>query len=152
MAQGYASDPYLGYLTQLDQRIKGLSYNDVAVATAGLRRGLSGSVTGPFVRGVPNMSEHTLDISTNTIIQNKRNLRLVVLLLNTDDGHIVNAADTRIGGSSTDGITTVNSKTVGGEQHFDLTGRPTGYSYHGHSALHIVRQADGTAKKIIVKQ
>lgn len=152
MAQGYASDPYLGYLTHLDQRIKNMTYNDVAVATAGLRRGLTGSVAGPFVQGVPNTSEHVMDISANTIIQDKRNLRLVVLLLNTDDGHIVNAADTRIGASSTDAIASPMSKVSCAPRRYDLTGRRLSDTSAGHNALQIVRLSDGTTKKIIVKQ
>ena len=152
MAQGYASDPYLGYLTHLDQRIKNMTYNDVAVTTAGLRRGLTGSVAGPFVQGVPNTSEHVMDISANTVIQNKRNLRLVVLLLNTDDGHIVNAADTRIGASSTDAVASPVCQVPGAPQRYDLTGRRLSDTSAGRPALQIVRMADGTTRKIIVKQ
>ena len=93
-----------------------------------------------------------MDISANTIVQNKRNLRLVVLVLNTDDGHIVNAADTRIGASSTDAIASPISKASCTPQRYDLTGRRLSDTSAGRPALQIVRLSDGTTKKIIVKQ
>ena len=149
MAQGYADDPYLGYYTQLGDHIYGLSYNDVVVATAGIERGLEGSVSGPFVKGVANTSAFTMDISANTIIQQKRHLRLAVLLLDTKTGRIVNAADAPIGRSSgTQGIST--APTAGSRavtaQRFTLGGQVARRSQPGIS---IVRLPSGEVRKII---
>lgn len=148
MAQGYASDPYLGYLTSLDQRIKNMTYNDVAVATAGLRRGLAGSINGPFVKGEPNASEYTLDISGNAVIQNKRNLRLAVLLLNTETGRIVNAADVKVGSGETSTISPSAVVQNPEPVRYSIDGRRLSAPQRG---INIVRRADGTTVKVVVR-
>ena len=148
MAQGYASDPYLGYLTSLDQRIKNMTYNDVAVATAGLRRGLAGSINGPFVKGEPNASEYTLDISGNAVIQNKRNLRLAVLLLNTETGRIVNAADVKVGSGETSTISPSAAVQNPVSARYSIDGRRLSAPQRG---INIVRRADGTTVKVVVR-
>ncbi len=149
MAQGYATDPYLGFLTSLDQRIKNMTYNDVAVATAGLRRGLTGSVVGPFVKNVPNVTEYTMDINGNTVIQNKRYLRLAVLLLNTETGRIVNAADVAVGNGQTSAVripTTLSDYNDG--VCYSIDGKRLQTPQHG---INIIRRADGSVTKLMVR-
>lgn len=150
MAQGYASDPYLGFLTQLDQHITGVKYNDVVIATYGIRRGVSGSVAGPFEKGVGKGFSHTFNTSGNRLVQDKRNLKIVALLLDTDTGRIVNAAESRAETGASDGILDIPAELEWGQAAacYTLDGRRIDKPRHG---VNIVRQASGKAVKVLIK-
>lgn len=86
--------------------------------------------------------------SGENIVQNADNLRVVAMLIDYNDGTVVNAAKTLRLGEAT-GIKGVNadedSKPV---EIYDLSGRRLNSMQQG---LNIVKTADGRTSKIIVK-
>lgn len=73
-------------------RIEGYRFNHVAVDVAGIDDGLEGSVSAPLLADVGQTFNHTIDISTNAIIQDRDQIHAVVLLLDTETKEILNAA------------------------------------------------------------
>ena len=90
----------------------------------------------------------TLDLSKNTLIQSYRHLKLAVLLLNDNNGAIVNAAQvnledpTGIDGAVKDNA---NSSVVA---RYSIDGRKLDAPVKG---LNIVKMADGRSMKVLVK-
>ena len=90
----------------------------------------------------------TLDLSTKTLIQSYRHLKLAVLLLNDNNGAIVNAAQvnledpTGIDGAVKDNA---NSSVVA---RYSIDGRKLDAPVKG---LNIVKMADGRSMKVLVK-
>lgn len=147
MAQGYANDPYLGYLTKLGQHVEGVKYNDVCIATAGIRNGIDGSVNGAFNKGEGKDYSYTFDISSNELVQNKKNLRVAALLLNTQTGKIVNSTEAKVGSDIISGI----------RNHTNINATESWYSLGGlrmakpQRGLNIVRYPDGRSAKVVIK-
>ena len=85
----YADDPYMGYLTQLGDEITDIEYDHVAIAGWGVDYGIEGS------KNQTSFSQ-TLSIADNTLVQDKDKLSVVVYLLNSSTGEIVNATQVNI--------------------------------------------------------
>jgi len=90
-------DRALEALTQLPASITGQIYNNVAVAAWSPYKGVDGSLAGPYAVGKSIDGSFTADITGNQHIQNKENLSVVALLVNKEDGTIINAAKCKIG-------------------------------------------------------
>lgn len=87
----------------------------------------------------------TLDISQNTIIQNKSNLSLTALLINRSTGRIVNAAQMRLtDATGIDGI--MSDEDVKVIDHYNVNGIKTSSAKHG---LNIVRLSSGKVVKVV---
>ena len=87
----------------------------------------------------------TLDISSNTIIQNKSNLSLTALLINRSTGRIVNAAQMRLtDATGIDGI--MSDEDVKVIDHYNVNGIKTSSAKHG---LNIVRLSSGKVVKVV---
>ena len=133
--------------------VSGLKYDDVVVATTRLtgdnqylpesldmdrNYGLNASFTLSKVRNTKG----------ENIIQNPDNLRVVALLIDYNDGTVVNAAKTaRLGGTS--GIEGISSEADSTPVAiYDLSGRRLSSMQQG---LNIVKTADGHTSKIVIK-
>lgn len=92
----YSDDPNLQPLTTQPSRITGLEFDHVAVAGWGIENGVDGSIPESFNDGETLNYLYKADISSNTIIQDKSKLHVVVLLLDRSTGKIINAAKTTI--------------------------------------------------------
>ena len=116
-------DRALKELTKLPALITGQEYNNVAVAAWGPYKGVDGSLVGPYAVGKSIEGSYTADITGNQHIQNKDNLSVVALLVNKEDGTIINAAKCKIGDTlpPTD-ITSVRT-TTNAYDVYDLQGR-----------------------------
>lgn len=134
--------------------VAGLVFNDVVVATSGLT-GVKGSVTETEARSV-NEHKYRFNIARNSIIQNKKNLRLVAMLLVYPDGQrapygvVVNSNKGLIYGevAAVGSITSDAEETVD-VKYYDLSGREVENPAHGIYIRKDIK-ADGTANAIKV--
>ena len=87
-----ANDPYLGPYTNMPYSISGLEFNNVAVQLAS-SRALALDNTLPTTISAETQYNHTytFDITQNDLVQDQRNLRPVVLLIDKSTGEVVNA-------------------------------------------------------------
>lgn len=80
------------------------------------------------------------------VSQNRDNIHIVCLLVDTETKRVGNAAICSVGAPAT--VQSVVFATQQTEQAFDLQGRPATGS---HKGLVIVRQTDGTVRKMMNK-
>ena len=93
-----ASDPYLNVYCEKPSTITDMVYNHVAVDAWGLDFGVDGTIETPIVAGATQKYTYTVDISSNTIIQDKTKLTAVALLIDRSTNQIVNAAKVKVDG------------------------------------------------------
>ncbi|MBR1645078.1 MAG: hypothetical protein IJ692_05995 [Alloprevotella sp.] len=140
-------DPNLRPYVDAPEKLTGLTFNHVAIASSGVTNGITGSVAAPLVADEDRTHEVTLSVPTsNTLVQDKQNLRVVALLINRTRGNIVNAAVTTI--AEPTGISDVDVSQAARHSStiYDLQGRrvrsalPLGSSKNGQipKGLYIV--------------
>ena len=78
--------------------VSGIEYNHVAVAGWDLLNGISGSVNSVIKAGEVQEFSYTGDLSQFTNIQDKTKLKAIALLINRENGSIVNAAQVKMAG------------------------------------------------------
>lgn len=92
--------------------VQEIEYNHVAVAAIGVTDGIEGSIQRPIVSRQAQQYSVTYDVSQNAVIQDKNRLTAIVLLLNRQTGHIVNAAKTQVNTTSAvSGVKTAEQST-----------------------------------------
>ena len=77
-----------------------IAYNHVAIAATDIVKGIDGSIASPLLSGQAQTYTATIDLSQNTLIQDKGRLHGIVLLIDKATNRIVNAAKSTIGTSS----------------------------------------------------
>lgn len=122
-----------------------VAYDHVIVAAWEPMRGIEGSVPGPIFKATPVVYETTLDISDNTLIQDKDRLSLVVFLLNDNNGFIINAAQSPIADNEHSGVNTLIAPPSSSTMVYTLTGVRLPAVRKG---LNLLRGADGRYQKI----
>ncbi len=126
------------------QRVAGLIFNDVIVATSRLSDS-NILVDAPFVDKVPMNYAYRFDLNQVPVYQHKHKLNFIALLV-ADDGKIINADKVRV--EPTAGIGSIEAESpaeiVG---YYDLTGRPVANPSAG---IYIVRTADGRFNKQLI--
>lgn len=127
--------------------ITDMVYDHVAVDGAGLNNGISGSISLPLVSGKGQRFSYLWNLSQNTLIQDKEQLCVVALLLNTQKGSIENAAKVRVKSGGTTDILSVQTDK-GTKVYYSIDGRRLSHPQRG---MNVVRQTDGTVRKVIVK-
>lgn len=125
-----------------------MSYDDVAVQGWELYRGIANSVSASVKKDVADEYVTTLDISENKLIQNKDNLKLVVMLLNTDTGCIVNADEVSIVPDPTgiEGIRDNGNSDAHEVARYNLNGVRMAAPAKG---MQIVKMSDGRVVKVM---
>lgn len=98
--------------------------------------------------GTTYTDERTLDLSTKGLIQSHKNLKLAALLINTNNYEIVNAAQVALDFSA--GINNVENKADNNSvvARYNANGVRMSAPMKG---LNIVKMADGSVKKFMVK-
>ena len=86
------TDENLAPLTKDESKMKNVSYNYVPVAAYEPFDGIEGSVPASIAQDAPMTHNYQIDITGNTRIQDKENLTVVALLIDKNDGKVVNAA------------------------------------------------------------
>ena len=104
--------------------VTGVKFNHVGVAAWGVETGIDGSVPSSVVAGEDQEYTYRADISNNKLIQDKGNLKVIVMLIDRNTGTIVNAAQGPIEAYNPTGLIGVeNGPSRNGEEVYDLSGR-----------------------------
>ena len=132
--------------------VKGWIFNDVAIKSSYVSNVNQAPGVSNLTAGVEATSEYTLTLPTKTTLKKalRKDYIYVAALLVDANGIIVNSAKALVHGAGiTDGIKTVQSvNVIRTPARYSLDGRQLQQSAKG---LNILRQADGTVKKVIVK-
>lgn len=154
-AEGTFPEPEFAKFTGGDKYVSGLKFNDIVVATSRLLDGLYNlpeSIEADKTYEAEAEIPFSRVVTTNLdpIVQNKKNLHVVALLINTSTGYVVNAAKTKVYEDEAAGIGTVELRKAdtGAGAIYDISGRRTDTLRPG---VNIVRAADGSTRKILVK-
>lgn len=112
------------------ENVTGLSYDEVAIASLGIKSGIEGSLTTPLEANVVQTHTATFDdISQYGIIgyystaKDRSNLRVVAILIDTEKGQVVNAAQCDIADNPDTGIRSLPAEAETTGATYDLTGR-----------------------------
>ena len=123
-------------------------FDHVVVAAWEALHGIEGSVPAPIVKGRDIAYSGTLSIAGNALIQDKDKLTLNVLLLNNNNGYVINGAHCPILPQGETAITDVSAEGVAVTGIYRMDGRAADAVKPG---VNIVRYSDGSVKKILVK-
>ena len=121
-------------------------YHNVVVAATGVEKGVAGSLSGAIVSGKVKEHSQTIDMGEMKLVQDKDDLSLVVFLINTTTGRIVNAEKVKVTGAPS-GLRDV-SNSSGVSCVYNLQGQRLRGLQHG---VNILRHADGRFEKVFVK-
>lgn len=155
-ATGAESEPYIYAWTQKGQNVTGYAYNHVAIVGQSVYEGIAGSISAPLVEDAVQSHNTTFDISNGVqssytrdeLIQDKSQLKVVALLINTESGEIMNAAETAISGG-TNGISGVTSDADATEvARYTVDGTQVSAPVKG---VNIVKMSNGKTVKVVVK-
>ena len=127
-----------------------MDYDNVVVQGWDALLGIDESVPSTVFKGENLTYNATLDISANTLIQNKEKLHLTALLINRNNYSIVNAAQVSLGDGGSSAIEGVTDDANGAAEvaRYNVNGVRLDKAQKG---LNIVKYSDGTTKKVIVK-
>lgn len=130
--------------------IRNLKNNFVAIAAEGVKVPLIGYIKAPIK--ADETQSHTYvfkNINSKNVIQKKENLRVCVLLINTNTGKIENAAKCSISEFSTTAISPVSeeTRTAVEAERYTLDGRRIMTPQKG---INIVKYSDGRVSKEVV--
>ena len=135
----YEEDPVFDKWAAMPWRIEGLTYDNVPVAAWSPYKGIEESIPQSVKAGEGIFNAFYADIEGNTHIQNKDNLSVVVLLLDKQNGTIINASRCKIDAYGTD----ITSLSIN-EKNFDV------YNLQGHKVRHHVNSLNGLSKGIYI--
>lgn len=127
--------------------VTGIEFNHVAVAGWNVQNGVNNSVNPNFDPDIPQEFSYTGSISSNSLIQDKRKLKAIAILIDRSTGKIVNAAQSEIADFAT-AVNSVTSNSDIPEACYSLDGRKLPNFQKG---INIIRMTDGTVKKVLVK-
>ena len=130
--------------------IHNLKNNFVAIAADGVMSARTGHLKAPIK--ADEVQSHTYvfkNIRSKSVIQKKENLRVCVLLINTNTGKIENAAKCSISEFSTTAISSVSeeTRTAVEAERYTLDGRRIMTPQKG---INIVKYSDGRVSKEVV--
>ena len=139
------SDKYLSPLTKLPGVITNMRFNDVAIKVSGpsgatVQESLPASVHG----AVPYEHDYTFDVSNNALVQDPMKLRVVVALVDTRTGEVVNAEKATV--ELPTGYLPIQADAQPGTIRFtDLSGRPVAQPRQG-VVIRTEQLSDGTLR------
>ena len=130
--------------------IRNLKNNFVAIAADGVKSARTGHLKAPIK--ADEVQSHTYvfkNINSKNVIQKKENLRVCVLLINTNTGKIENAAKCAISEFNTTAISPVSeeTRTAVEAERYTLDGRRISTPQKG---INIVKYSDGRVSKEVV--
>ena len=140
----------LDYFVNAPGTIYNLENNFVAIAADGVMTARTGHLKAPIK--ADEAQSHTYvfkNINSKKVIQKKENLRVCVLLINTNTGKIENAAKCSISEFKTTGISSVSegTRTAIEAERYTLDGRRITTPQKG---INIVKYSDGRVSKEVV--
>ena len=140
----------LDYFVDAPGTIYNLENNFVAIAADGVLSARTGHLKTPIK--ADEVQSHTYvfkNINSKSIIQKKENLRVCVLLINTNTGRIENASKCSISDFNTTAISSVSegTRTAVETERYTLDGRRITTPQKG---INIVKYSDGRVSKEVV--
>lgn len=131
------------------QKVPGIHFDDVVVATTRLSDGLV-SLPATIQEDEPVVIEGSFDFEAVKVRQNASKMRVAALLIDSTTGIIANAAKAQVSGAEKTGIETVNANRLQDEPkaYYDLQGRRLNSPRQG---LNIIRLASGKSVVVAVK-
>lgn len=125
------------------------TYDDVVVAVWGSAEGIDGTISNMITKGETVNDSRTLNIASNSLIQDKGCLKVTALLINRNNGCIVNAAQV-----ATRTFTGINSAKVDDNSvkeiaRYNANGQRIATPQKG---LNIVKMSNGKSIKVMVNE
>ncbi len=143
-------DPNLVHLTKLPALITNMVYNHVAIAGCGGKNGIAGSVEYPVKIGKDYVHSQEIDIPViDGVAIDKSTLRMIVMLINTKNGEVVNVAQASVEGQepgAVDNVTGDESATV--VARYGVNGQEVTADAKG---VQILKYSDGHVEKRMVR-
>lgn len=141
------STEYDADLTEFTQgeRYMKLAYNHVPVFADGVEKGIAGSIAPTLTADETQHYQRTIDMTTNTIMQDKNRLHAIAMLIDSSTGQVVNAAKAHVTAYNAQGISRVNTATTSVNRCYDLQGRRVDGRQKG---IVIQRMTDGSVRKV----
>lgn len=148
--RGLMTEPNLSEWVSMPSSIKDIAYDHVAIAATGISTGLKNIIKTPFAEGVAQTHEYTIDLTGNKVLQDKRKLKIVAIIFNTNTKEVVNADEKAIAYDGPTGICKPSATTDKAVEtaRYTIDGRRTTGTAKG---LSIVRMSDGSVRKITTK-
>lgn len=137
--------------TQYYYLVYGQIYDHVAVAADNVTYGITGSVAKTIKQDEAQLFERTIDITSNSFVQDRSKLSLVTMLLDRSSGKVVNSCKVPLGVFDATGITSAqqdSNATVKEVARYTVDGKFTAAPVKG---VNIVKMSDGTTRKEMVK-
>lgn len=131
--------------------VKGMVYNHVAMGGWRTSKGYDGSIQTPIVVGERQTHRQNLDLSSINTIQNKKNLKVVAILIDLENDRVVNTSEIEAGKLIT---TTAVAHPIQNNEEAHALGI---YSMTGvklnevPNGVYIVKYSNGTAIKRVNK-
>lgn len=144
---GQSGDSSMQFWYRGGSSVTGVKYNHVPVAAWEAMSGVDGTVSPKIERDVEQEYTFLGSIEKNTLIQDKEQMKAVVLLIDRVSGTVVNAAQSVIREKGT-AINAVSSESEQPAARYSVDGRKLSGAEKG---INIVRMNDGTVKKVLVK-
>ena len=148
----YEADDFEVFLSG-GEYVTGLTYKDVAVAGWNVFEGMNNTVKAPIQKDVPQNIIKTLSLPMGSLVTKTTGLKLIVLLVQKEEtgGEVINAAVYDFDKEEPDAISTVNTLPTGTTAVYDLSGRKVNTTdiVRGNGGIYIVKQADGTTRKVM---
>jgi len=149
----YDSDPYIKEITEWPATVEGYHFNDVLVATSGI---IDGSLPANIVTLETYNTDYTFypdyicNTSGETLIQDKEQLSVVAVVVNTKTGQVVNAAKAKVGASDGIGEVLHTGKQVASTRYYDLQGHEVTNPTNGNIYIKQIRFTDGSQVSVKV--
>lgn len=103
------TDDDMAFWRESPYHVSDMVYNHVPVNTLGIKSGKLNTISRPIVEGEKQEYEEILTTINNKVIQDKSRLYVVVMLIDTETGKILNANRAEIEEYSTNGINSLEN-------------------------------------------
>jgi len=130
-----------------------MNFDHVGIAAKDIAKGMNGSVTAPIVAGKTQQHTTTFDLTNGIqsrygieMIQDKSKLKVVAILINRNNGKIVNAEQTTISDYSTGIEQTTADEKVSVVERYSVDGKKLNHAIKG---INILKLSNGKVVKVI---
>lgn len=146
----YANDKYLGPLTRMSGTITDMKYKDVVIFVSSLgNTAIESSLPSSVKAAEPVTHEYLIDITNNTLVQDKTKLRVVAVLLNIESGEVAQAEKANV--IDITGLSDIQSHQTSSSQYYDLSGRQVSSLGRG-IYIKTTTNADGSVRTTKVRR
>ena len=141
-------EPLLDKYINGPEEMTGLVYDDVVIAAKGVMSGVAGSVSPTIQFGEAQTDKTSFRLSDYPIVQDKQQLNVIAVLLDTQSGKVVNACKGKVATDKTAIRTQPATAKVVEVARYTVDGRRVQAPVKG---LNIVHYSDGSVVKCILR-